>query len=101
VQSATLFPYANELSSEYPYFLIGLLGHGGVALCALRRLEDKVPGLLLGHLKPLDIAIQLADVLSYEGIAFALLLGVRGTLETHVALRVPALQAWASIEDHG
>lgn len=68
-----MFPDANQFASEDADVLVGLLGHGWVALGAFGRLLDEVLGFLLRGLELLNIAIELSDVLAHEGIAFALL----------------------------
>jgi len=68
-----LFPDANEFAGEDADILVGLLGHGGVALGAFGRLLDERLGFLFRSFELLDVTVELADVLPDEGIAFALL----------------------------
>jgi hypothetical protein len=68
-----LFPYADQFAGEDADVLVGLLGHGGVSLCALGGLLDQRFGLLLGGFELLDVAVEFAHVLAHEGIAFAFL----------------------------
>ena len=68
-----MFPDANKLAGEDADVLVGLFGHGGVALGAFGRLLDERLGFLFGGFELLDVTVELADVLPHKGIAFSLL----------------------------
>jgi hypothetical protein len=70
-----LFPYADEFAGEDADVLVGLLGHGGIALGAFGGLLDERLGFLFRGFELLDVAVEFADILADEGIAFALLGG--------------------------
>jgi hypothetical protein len=72
-----LFPDADEFAGEDADVLVGLLGHGGVALGAFGGLLDERFGFLFCCFELLDVAVEFADVLADEGVAFALLGRVR------------------------
>jgi hypothetical protein len=72
-----LFPDADEFAGEDADVLVGLLGHGGVALGAFGGLLDERFGFLFCCFELLDVAVEFADVLADEGVAFALLERVR------------------------
>lgn len=74
-ETVVLFPYANQFASEDADVLVGLLGHGGVALGAFGGLLDKRLGFLFRGFELLDVAVEFADILADEGVAFALLGG--------------------------
>lgn len=82
-----MLSYAQEFAREDADVLVGLLGHGWVSLRAFGGLLDERFGFLFGRFELLDVAVEFADVLADEGIAFALLGEVRcGVEEVGVGL---------------
>jgi hypothetical protein len=68
-----LFPDADEFAREDADVLVGLFGHGWVALGAFGGLLDERFGLGFGGFELLDVAVEFAHVLAHESVAFALL----------------------------
>jgi hypothetical protein len=68
-----LFPDADEFAGEDADVLVGLFGHCGLALGAFGGLLDERFGFLLRGFELLDVAVEFADILADEGVAFTLL----------------------------
>lgn len=72
-EPVVLFPYADEFAGEDAHVLVGLLCHRRVALGAFGGLLDQRFGFLLRGFELLDVAVEFADILADEGVAFTLL----------------------------
>jgi len=69
---------ADEFAGEDAGFLRGLLGLRRVALCAFRGRDDERAGFVFDGFEGCDVAVEFAEVLTDELVAFADLdLGVR------------------------
>lgn len=92
-EASALFPYADELTGEDAHVLVCLLSLGWISLRAFGGLEDEGFGFSVGGFEHLDVAVELADVLADEGVAFSFLaqhmrgaLGGRVSIRTHLLL---------------
>lgn len=73
MQPPGLFPHPNQLARKYPYFLGGLFGLGGIPLRTLVGADYEGSRFVLGGLQTSYLAVQRADILTDEGVAFPFL----------------------------
>ncbi len=64
-------PRPYELSGVYPDIFLGLLGLSGIPLSSSVGRDNVALGLVLGDFHAGNVAVQLADILADQLIAFA------------------------------